>query len=368
MSDLLALAQELVAIPSVSLQEAQIADFVEGFARGAPWLEVDRIGDNVVARTHGALPVRVLLAGHLDTVPPPSRRGAEGGPESAPGDNQVTGTDGGTLWGLGSTDMKGGLAVMLDLAASLRAPNCDLTYVFYVAEEIARAHSGLLALAESHPDLLDADTAIVCEPTNCLVEAGCQGVLRAEIVLRGARAHVARPWTGSNAVHRLGPLLGLISSVPPRKVQIDGCSYQESLQAVRTWGGVAANVLPEVAGIEVNYRFAPDRDKEAARAALREMVASVLEEGDALVFTDAAPAALPSLQDPVLARLLQLTGHPPAGKLGWTDVAFFSERGTPAANFGPGDPELAHAPGERVTRAELERARAVLGSLLGEGG
>ena len=191
MSDLLAATAELVAIPSLSTQEGLIADFVEAGLRQLGSLEVARVGDNVVARTALGRSLRLVLAGHLDTVPPK--------------DNATPHVDGDTLWGLGSADMKGGLAVMMDLAASVPGVECDITYIFYVAEEIARSHSGLLALEASRPELLQADAAIVCEPTNSVVEAGCQGVLKAKVVLAGRRAHVARPWAGRNAVHRLGP-------------------------------------------------------------------------------------------------------------------------------------------------------------------
>ncbi|HUC14983.1 MAG TPA: succinyl-diaminopimelate desuccinylase [Acidimicrobiales bacterium] len=352
MSDLLAATAALVAVPSLSTEEGLIADHVEALLRRHAWLDVVRVGDNVVARTDLGLPDRVVLAGHLDTVPPNG--------------NAVPKIDGTTLWGLGSTDMKGGLAVMIDLAASVRGPNCDLTFVFYVAEEIAREHNGLLALASAKPGLLDASAAIVCEPTNCRVEAGCQGVLKADVAMAGRRAHVARPWTGRNAIHRLAPLLAGVVGWPGREVQIDGCTYIESLQAVGVSGGVASNVLPDSAVLQLNYRFAPDRDVAAASEALREIVAPWLEDGDIFTVANSAPSAPPSLSHPFLARLVSTASGPVSGKLGWTDVAFFAERGIPAANFGPGDPELAHTAGEMVTRASLDEARAVLGRLLGE--
>ncbi len=350
MTDLLAATAELVAIPSLSQQEKALADHVETALSGRRWLDVVRVGDNVVARTRLGRSRRVVLAGHLDTVPPKG--------------NEQPRTEGDVLWGLGSTDMKGGLAVMLDLAATLPAPAPDVTYVFYVAEEIARTHSGLLQLARQAPELLEADAAIVCEPTNSAVEAGCQGVIRAEVVLAGRRAHVARPWMGRNAVYRLAPVLALLDAWAPRRAVVDGCEYRESLQAVGVAGGVAANVVPDMASVELNYRFAPDRGLDAAARELEEMLAPCLEHGDSFEVTDSAPAALPSLGHPFLAALVEASGGAVKGKLGWTDVAFFAERGTPAANFGPGDPELAHTAGEHLTRSSLERARDVLGRLL----
>jgi succinyl-diaminopimelate desuccinylase len=350
-TDLLAATAELVAIPSLSLQEKALADHVEATLRRLAGLEVARVGDNVVARTHLGRRSRVVLAGHLDTVPPKG--------------NERPRVEGGTLWGLGSTDMKGGLAVMLDLAATPPGPAYDVTYVFYVAEEVARAHSGLLQLARQAPELLEGDAAVVCEPTNSAVEAGCQGVIKAELVLAGQRAHVARPWMGRNAVHRLAPVLTLLDGWAPRRAVIDGCEYREALQAVRLSGGVASNVVPDSAALELNYRFAPDRGLDAAARELEEILAPCLEAGDSFAVTDSAPAAPPSLGHPFLAALVETSGAGVTGKLGWTDVAFFAERGTPAANFGPGDPELAHTAGEMVTRSSLARARDVLGRLLG---
>jgi succinyl-diaminopimelate desuccinylase len=351
-TDLLAATAELVAIPSLSRQEGHIADHVEAALNRLAGLDVVRVGDNVVARTALGRPRRLVLAGHLDTVPPKA--------------NSSPRTDGATLWGLGSADMKGGLAVMMDLAATVSRPICDVTYIFYAAEEIARSYSGLLALEATRPDLLLADVAIVCEPTNATVEAGCQGVVKAEVTLAGQRAHVARPWAGRNAIHRLAPLLAAVAGWPGRNALVGGCRYQESLQAVAVSGGVASNVVPGEAVLELNYRFAPDRTIADAGQWVNEMLAPWLEEGDLFRVTDTAPPAPPSLDDPLLAGLLEAAGGAVSGKLGWTDVAFFAERAIPAANFGPGDPELAHSAGESVTRESLERARTVLGRLLGE--
>jgi succinyl-diaminopimelate desuccinylase len=349
-TDLLAATAELVAIPSLSTQERLIADHVETALRPHRGLEVVRVGDNVVARTRLGRPSRLALAGHLDTVPPK--------------DNEAPIVEGGTLRGLGSADMKGGLAVMLDLATRVPEPTCDLTFVFYVAEEISRSHSGLLALVAARPDLLEVDAAIVCEPTNSEVEAGCQGVLKVEVAVAGERAHVARPWAGRNALHRLAPVLSAVAGWPGRVVDLEGCTYRESLQAVALSAGVASNVLPDKAMIELNYRFAPDQDEQAAAARLKVLVDPWLDEGDTYRVTDSAPSARPALGHPLLAALVNAANGALSGKLGWTDVAFFAERGVPAANFGPGDPELAHTAGEMITRSSLERARAVLGLLV----
>lgn len=351
MSDLLEQTAELVAVPSVSRDEAVLADRVERQLAATPWLEVTRVGDNVVARTRGDSR-RVVLAGHLDTVPPNG--------------NARPRVDGDTLWGLGSADMKGGLAVMLSLAAEADPPPVELTLAFYVAEEIAREHNGLLQLEAADPLLLAGDVAVIGEPTGAVVEAGCQGSLALAVTVCGARAHTARPWRGVNAVHRLGTVLERIAAWPERRPVLDGCTYREALQAVRVEAGVAGNVVPDRVILTLNHRFSPDRDVEQASAALRAYLAPVLDAGvgDTATVTDAAPGAPPNLGEPLLARLVAATGAPPRAKLGWTDVAFFTERGVPAANFGPGDPELAHTAEERVTRSDLEAVHRVLRSLL----
>jgi succinyl-diaminopimelate desuccinylase len=326
---------------------------VESRLRLVPGLTVDRVGDNVVARTTLGRHRRLVVAGHLDTVPP-----AEG--------NEVPRIEGDTLWGVGAADMKGGLAVMLELAAGITEPVCDLTLIFYVAEEVARAHNGLLALAATRPELLVADAAILCEPSGAIIEAGCQGVLKVAVTVGGQRAHTARPWMGRNAIHRLGPVLDRIASYPGRSPEIDGCRYREALEAVAVSGGVAGNVVPDTATVTLSHRFAPDRDAAEAEANLRAFLADVLDPGlgDRLEVLDVSPAAAPSLGHPLLAGLLAATGTVPRAKLGWTDVAFFAERGVPAANFGPGDPELAHRADERVERASLDAAYGILARVL----
>jgi succinyl-diaminopimelate desuccinylase len=349
--ELLAQVAGLVAIASPSHGEAELADHVEAVLRRSPWLAVERIDDNVVARTTGT-GLRVILAGHLDTVP------ANGNAEPR--------LDGSVLWGLGSADMKGGLAVMLALAGEEGPPPIEVTWVFYAAEEVGREHSGLLAIERTRPDLLVGDAAILGEPTSARVEAGCQGVLKANLVLGGRRAHTARPWMGANAIHRLGPVLDRLAGWEARQPVVDGCRYRESLQAVSITGGVAGNVVPDEVLVVLSHRFAPDRTAEAAEAGVRALLQPLLDPalGDRLEVIDVAPAAPPCLTHPLLATLREATGAPPRAKLGWTDVAFFSERGIPAANFGPGDPELAHSAGERVSGADLLAVHAALRSVI----
>jgi succinyl-diaminopimelate desuccinylase len=353
-SDLLDLTASLVAIPSLSFHEGQLADAVEAALRLCPWLAVDRVGDNVVGRTQLGRPRRLVLAGHLDTVPP-----ADG--------NDRPRLDGDILYGLGATDMKGGLATFLHLAGTISEPVMDVTWCFYAREEVARSDSGLEELWQARPDLLAADAAILGEPTGGVVEAGCQGTMRIRVAVAGARAHTARPFTGRNAIHRLGPVLDAIAGSPSRRVVIDGCEYAEQLQAVQIEGGVANNVVPDLATVMINHRFAPDRSPAEAEASVRAVVAPTMEPGDSWELVEAVAGAPPSLDDPHLARLVAATGAPPRAKVGWTDVASFAAHGIPAANFGPGDPLLAHTPGEHVSRGELDQAASVLGAVLTTG-
>jgi succinyl-diaminopimelate desuccinylase len=351
MTDLLARTAALVDIASESFHEAALADRVEAELAGCGWLSVERVGDNVVARTTLGRARRVVAAGHLDTV------------LTVTEDPRV---EGDVLWGAGAADMKGGLAVMIDLARTLREPTTDVTWCFYSCEEVARSDSGLQHLWEHRPDLLAGDVAILGEPTDARVEAGCQGTMRAVVTVGGARAHTARPFTGRNAIHRLEPVLQLVAGWEGRSIVLAGCEYVEQLQAVAIEGGVANNVVPDRASITVNYRFAPDRDEDEARQFLDGLLDGILEDEwhDRVDVVDLAPGAPPSLDDPLLDALVRATGEAPRAKVGWTDVASFWAHGVPAANFGPGDPLLAHHADERVTRASLLRARAVLGDLL----
>jgi succinyl-diaminopimelate desuccinylase len=343
---------DLVDIPSVSRNEKAIADHVAALLAGATHLETMRLGDNVLARTSLGRASRLILAGHLDTVPPNG--------------NETARIDGDVLWGLGSADMKGGLAVMLETVLGVTEPAVDVTFIGYVCEEIDQHFSGLRHIAEHSPEWLEADAAILGEPTSSLVEAGCQGVLRLKVRTGGVRAHSARPWMGRNAIHRLAPVLAAVAAYEGRRPVIDGCEYREALQAVRVDGGVAANVVPDAATVWVNHRFAPDRNVEEAFEGVASLLAPCLDAsgGDTVTLEDSAPAAAPFLAHPLLGRLVEATGQAPKAKLGWTDVAFFSARGVPACNFGPGASTVAHSADERVERADLERALEVMVALV----
>ena len=351
--DLLAETAALVDIPSVSHEEAALTDHLEARLRRLPHLTVEKVGPNLVARTSLGRSTRVVLAGHTDTVPPNG--------------NERARIEGDVLWGVGSADMKGGLAVMLALAETVPDPAVDVTWVLYAGEEVAAEHNGLAHLARDRPDLLAGDVAILGEPTDGEIEAGCQGTLRVVVTVQGARAHTARPWKGRNAIHRLGEVLRLVAGFEERRPVIDGCEYREALQAVAVTGGVAGNVVPDEATVTVNRRFAPDRTVEEAEAEVRALLAPALEDGDDVTLVDAAPAAAPGLDHPMLRRLIDDHALPVRAKLGWTDVARFAALGIPACNLGPGDASLAHTAEERVERGSLERTYGVLRLLLTSG-
>lgn len=340
-TDAAALTAQLVNIESVSLHEQEIADAVEEALRSLGHLEVVRLGNNVVARTDLGLGERVVIAGHLDTVPV--------------NDNLPARLEDGILHGLGSCDMKGGDAVMLRVAATVPRPNRDVTFIFYEAEEIEAVHNGLRRLAAERPDLLAADFAILMEPSNAVVEAGCQGTLRVDVRTTGERAHTARAWRGVNAIHKAGEVLRRLEEYQPRRPVIDGLEYHEGLNAVAVRGGVSGNVVPDECVVEVNYRFAPDRSEAEAAAYVREFFA-----GYDVELTDSAPGALPGLDVPAAKAFVDAVGGTPAPKFGWTDVARFSALGVPAVNYGPGDPMFAHKKDEHVPVEHILRCEAQL--------
>ncbi len=346
--DVVALTAAVCDIASVSGAEAPLADAVEAALRGYPHLEVERHGNVVVARTHAGRAERVVLAGHLDTVPltdPP---------------NLPTRLQDGVLWGRGTVDMKGGVAVQLRLAATLRAPSRDITYVFYDNEEVEASRNGLGHLAAARPDLLEADFAVLLEPTTAQVEGGCKGTLRVEVELVGRAAHSGRPWLGDNAVHRAAEVLARLRDYEARVVDVDGLTYHEGLSAVGITGGIAGNVVPDRCVVTINYRFAPDRGVPEALAHLQEVL-----HGYELRLTDSASGARPGLDRPIARSFVEDLGVAVSAKEGWTDVARFSDLGVPAVNFGPGDPLLAHKDDERVPIEQLEEAQAALLRWLG---
>lgn len=340
--DLVELTRALCDIESVSGDERRIADAVEQALRAYPHLEVLRDGDAVVARTSTGRPTRVVVAGHLDTVPI-----ADNLPTRVVGEGMHA-----EIWGRGTVDMKAGVAVQLALAAELSAPAHDVTWVFYDHEEVAADLNGLGRLARDHPDWLAADFAVLGEPTAGGLEGGCNGTMRLEVRLEGVAAHSARAWVGRNAVHAAGEVLRRLEAYEPRSVEVDGLVYRESLNAVLIAGGTATNVIPDACVVTVNYRFAPASSVEEAEAHVRELL-----DGYDVVVVDAAPGARPGLDDPAAqdfaAAVLAVTGGAPAPKYGWTDVARFSAMGIPAVNFGPGDPLLAHKADERCPVAQI---------------
>lgn len=347
--DLLEATARLVGVASPSHEEAALADLVEADLRRHPHLRVDRVGDNVVARTELGRATRVVLAGHLDTVP------ANG--------NETPRIEGDVLWGLGSSDMKGGLAVFLALAEHVPDPVHDVTYVFYTAEEVASVHSGLGHLFREAPHLVAGDVAFLGEPTDGAIEAGCQGTARVVVTMRGARAHTARPWMGRNAIHRLGAVLERVAEAPAREPVIDGCRYRESVQAVAVSGGVAGNVVPDEASVTINLRIAPDRTVTEAVDAFRALIADRLDDGDTIELVEASDPAPPGLTHPVLRRLVD-HGVAVSAKLGWTDVARFAAHGIPACNLGAGDALVAHTAEEHLYRDSIDRTFATLWGVL----
>jgi succinyl-diaminopimelate desuccinylase len=343
-ADPIALTAALVDIPSESRHEQRIADDIEAALRAQTvGYEIVRNGDAVLARTNFGRPSRVLLAGHIDTVPA--------------ADNVPSRLVDGELHGCGTSDMKSGDAVFLHLAATIAEPSHDITLVMYDCEEIESSANGLGRIERELPDWLQADVAILGEPSGGYIEAGCQGTIRVIAKASGTRAHSARSWLGDNAIHKLGAVLDRLAGYQPRSVDIDGCTYREGLSAVRIDGGIAGNVIPDAASVTINFRFAPDRSIEQAVA----HVQGVLDGLDVdLELTDAASGALPGLTKPAAAALVRAAGGQVRAKFGWTDVARFAALGIPAVNYGPGDPNMAHRVDERVDVAQITAATEML--------
>jgi succinyl-diaminopimelate desuccinylase len=323
------LTAQIVDIESVSGNERALADAIQKTLADLPHLSVERDGDTVIARTRLGRSERVVIAGHTDTVPVAG--------------NLPSRVEGDRLYGCGTGDMKAGVAVQLRLAATIPEPNRDVTYIFYECEEIEEQRNGLRRLARTRPDLLSGDFAVLMEPTYAVVEGGCQGTIRVEVTARGERAHSARAWMGSNAIHTAAGILDILRAYEPRRPVVEGLRFHEGLNAVYIRGGVAGNVIPDECVVTVNYRFAPDRSLADAENYLREVFAGYEVEA-----VDGANGARPGLTEPAPAAFLRAIGGEPRAKLGWTDVARFSELGTPAVNYGPGEPSLSHTKGEYV--------------------
>ncbi|MDI6942454.1 succinyl-diaminopimelate desuccinylase [Microbacterium sp. JZ70] len=339
-------------IPSVSDDERMLADAIEAAIRPLPHLEVHRDGDTIVARTALGRAQRVVIAGHIDTVPLngnlPTR------------DIEIDGEP--FIWGRGTVDMKAGTAVQLKLAAELSDPVVDITWIWYDHEEVEASRSGLTRLAATRPDLFEGDFAILGEPSNGQVEGGCNGTLRAVVRTHGRRSHSARAWMGVNAIHAAAPVLARLAAYEPQEIVVDGLAYREGLNAVRVSGGVAGNVIPDLCEVEVNFRFAPSRSAAEAADHVREVF-----DGFEVEVTDLAQGARPGLDSPIAQDFVRAVGAVPQPKYGWTDVARFSALGVPAVNYGPGDPSLAHHDEERVAVAQIESCERSLRAWLTAG-
>ena len=344
--NLLALFRAIVDIESVSRNERQLADAVQDALGGCVHLELVRDGDALLARTDLGRSERVLIAGHLDTVPV-----ADNLPSSV-----TTGPDGIVVHGRGTSDMKGGVAGMVWLASRLATPNRDITWVFYDCEEIEATANGLGRLTAHHPDWFTGiDLAVLMEPTGALIEGGCQGTIRAEITTTGVAAHSARSWLGHNAIHDMADVLERVRSIEVGEVEVEGLVYREGLNATMISGGLAPNVVPDSCTVQVNYRFAPDKTAEQALAKLSGWLADW-----ELTVRDLSSAARPGLDRPAAADFVRAVGGQPRAKYGWTDVARFSELGIPAVNFGPADPGKAHKVDECCPLSDLETCLAAL--------
>lgn len=343
------ITREICDIESVSGDEKRLADAIEATLSHSAHLEVIRHGNCVVARTNLGRAQRVIIAGHIDTVPikgnVPTRF------------ETIDGHD--YLWGRGTVDMKAGVAVQLKLAAELSAPLFDVTWMWYDNEEVSSALNGLGLLAADRPDLFVGDFAILGEPSNGQVEGGCNGTIRFELRTRGIRAHSARPWVGDNAIHKMGVVLERLSAYVPREVEVEGLVYREALNAIGISGGVAGNVIPDEAMAHINYRFAPSRSAAEAIAHMHEL----FPEFEILV-VDEAEGARPGLDAPIARNFVAAVGAEPRPKYGWTDVARFSAMGIPAINFGPGNPLKAHADDERVLLSQIIDGERALRSWL----
>jgi len=347
--DAVELTRQICDVQSVSGNEKALADLIEKALRACSHLEVIRDADAIVARTNLGRPTRVLIAGHIDTVPVADNLPTRFVDIDGPNGNEKH------LWGRGTVDMKAGVAVQLKLAAELTNPNADITWIFYDHEEVAADLNGLGRISRNSPELLQGDFAVLCEPSSAGIEGGCNGTMRIDVTTHGVKAHSARPWMGKNAIHGVAEVLNRLTAYQTQEIEVDGLVYRESLNAVLIKGGIATNVIPDSATATINFRFAPSRSVAEAEAHLREVF-----QGFDLVVTDSAGGARPGLDQPAAAAFMAATGLSAKPKYGWTDVARFSELGVPAVNFGPGDPNKAHADDESVPVAQIYECEEAL--------
>jgi succinyl-diaminopimelate desuccinylase len=331
-------ALELVDIPSESRDEARLAAHALSVLRDGG-VEARDGGDacilaGVTGRDDRPL---VLLAGHLDTVPPQGNR---------PGAR-----DADAVHGLGAADMKGALAVMLELALARPAATVDLGYVLFPREELPFGESSLTPLLEREPGLREADLVVVMEPTANAIHAGCLGNVNATWTFHGRSGHSARPWLADNAIHRAAEGIRAVAQVEPIPHDFDGLRFTEVVSVTRIAGGIAGNVIPGQAVATVNYRYAPGRSATDAEAWLRELC----EPYGTLVIEGNAPSAPVAVGNPLVQRLIATGDLAVEAKQAWTPVAEFAAAGVDAVNFGPGDPAQAHAREEHVRIDALVR-------------
>jgi len=348
-ADVVELTRQICDIESVSGNEKALADAIEAALRGVDHLEVIRDGDAIVARTNLGRAKRVVIAGHIDTVPV-----ADNLPVKFLQFEREQ-----VLWGRGTVDMKAGVAVQLKLATTIKEPNVDVTWVFYDHEEVEASLNGLGRISRTRPELLEAQFAVLCEPSSAQVEGGCNGTMRVDVRTSGVKAHSARPWMGENAIHKAAEVLTRLAQNEPAEIEVDGLVYRESLNAVLIGGGIATNVIPDAAVVTVNYRFAPSKSAAQAESYLREFFV-----GFDLEVIDYAEGARPGLDLPEAAAFVAAVGSTPKPKYGWTDVARFSALGIPAVNFGPGDPNKAHADDENVPVSQIYACETALAKWL----
>lgn len=339
MSDLATTLAWLVDIPSETGNEQAIQTAIAERLVDHP---VHLIEDSVVVGS--VEPGTVILAGHTDTVPLQGHVGHR--------------IEDGRLYGLGATDMKGGLAVMIHLIEDLGTDR--ITGIFYAGEEGPLSGNQLGPILDTFPGLVGAEAAIVMEPTNRELHAGCQGSVNARVWFEGEAAHSARPWLGTNAITRAGAFLSMMDGREPELHPIEGLPFKEVMSVTRASGGVANNVIPSRFEMNVNYRFSPDRTLQEAIEKLRRVCA----DADGFEVSDAAPAAYPEVSHPMFTALAGVAEAELAHKQGWTDVAQLAERGVPAVNFGPGETSLAHKPGESVALDDLDWAYRALREML----